>query len=139
MIEYATSTHCRNRMLFEIFRGNKYQNCQRCDVCLHKHDSGLNLGEFENIRTALHTLLADGQPHSASIITDLPFPENKVKEAVTYLIREEEIKLQDGLFVLDLPSSRKRFIIASASELPLKFFRALSLNRPKEFGKRAND
>ena len=108
MIEYATSdTHCRNRMLLRYFGETSTQNCQRCDVCLHKHDSGLNLGEFENIRTALHMLLADGQPHSASIITDLPFPENKVKEAVTYLIREEEIKLQDGLFVLDLPSSRK--------------------------------
>lgn len=101
MIEYATSdTRCRNQMLLRYFGEKDNENCQRCDVCLNKHQSGLKTGEFENIRTAIYQMLGDEQPHSTSVLADIQYSPEKLQEAVSFMIREEEIRLEKGMLVL---------------------------------------
>ncbi len=101
MIEYATSeTRCRNRMLLNYFGEKSYKNCQHCDICLHKQNSEVKNNDFENIQSAIFNLLKDGEPHSTSILSDLTFPPEKLKEVMTFLIAEEEIQLKNGMIRL---------------------------------------
>lgn len=99
MIEYATSeTHCRNRMLLKYFGENSTQNCERCDVCLHRHQSGIKTGEFENIRKQVLELIESKQEQQpASILSTLNIEHIKLREVVSYLIHEEEIIINDGM------------------------------------------
>lgn len=99
MIEYATSeSRCRNRMLLKYFGENSMQNCEKCDVCLRRHQSGVKTGEFENIRKQIIELVGsykDKQP--ASILSTLNVEKDKLREVLSFLIHEEEITVCDGM------------------------------------------
>lgn len=102
MIEYSTSdTRCRNQMLLRYFGEKNPPHCQRCDVCLSKHESGLKTGEFETIQSVICQALNDGLPHPASVLADLDIPVAKLQETVSFLVREEVIHIEKGLLVLD--------------------------------------
>ena len=97
MLTYMTSRDaCRGRMLLDYFGERHTHNCLQCDVCLRKHDSGLPLGEFENLRTKIFRELSDGLPHPAANLMELDNSPNKMKKAYAYLLHCGDIRLQDG-------------------------------------------
>ena len=97
MLTYMTSRDaCRGRMLLDYFGERHTHNCMQCDVCLRKHDSGLPLGEFENLRAKIFRKLRDGLPHPADDLTEPDNSPDKMKKAYTYLLHCGDIRLQDG-------------------------------------------
>lgn len=96
MIEYVTSRYqCRNQMLLNYFGEKTSHQCQRCDVCQQRHDSGVKLGEFENIRHNIFQLLADGCPHPIHDIDSLSYQQDKTMQVVDYLIAENDIIIDE--------------------------------------------
>ena len=60
MIDYATAEEkCRSRMLLHYFGEKNEHNCGQCDACLKKHESGIKLGDFQELKEQPQTLVLE--------------------------------------------------------------------------------
>lgn len=94
MIEYASETKfCRSRLLLRYFGEMDSHDCGHCDVCI---DNGFGRKKDTREATdAILKLLSDHQRHRVEELRELPFPTEKVQEAIRHLVHEEEIHV-DG-------------------------------------------
>ncbi len=107
MLEYADAEDkCRSRMLLRYFGEKNEHNCNMCDVCLHKHDSGIRKGEFESICEQVYERL-NQRPASFVDLTQLPISnQEKIEKVLSYLLAEEQIILKDNLLYLAHPLTK---------------------------------
>lgn len=98
IIEYATADDkCRSRMLLRYFGEKNEHNCGQCDVCLSKHDSGIKLGEFQEMENQMRQLLKDTPMPVAQLISRLNGDHEKGKKVLSYLVSEEMLQVKDGV------------------------------------------
>lgn len=107
MLEYANAEDkCRSRMLLRYFGEKNEHNCNMCDVCLHKHDSGIRKGDFESICEQVYEQL-NQRPTSFVDLTQLPISnQEKIEKVLSYLLAEEQIILKDNLLYLAHPLTK---------------------------------
>ncbi len=107
MLEYADAEDkCRSRMLLRYFGEKNEHNCNMCDVCLHKHDSGIRKGDFESICEQVYEQL-NQRPTSFVDLTQLPISnQEKIEKVLSYLLAEEQIILKDNLLYLAHPLTK---------------------------------
>lgn len=98
MIEYASAEeNCRSRMLLRYFGERNEHNCGQCDVCLQKHETGLKLGEYQEIKEQILSLLSNAPHSSMELMAKLPFEKEKIEQTATFLLSEEIIHLKNGI------------------------------------------
>lgn len=101
MIEYATAEeNCRSRMLLRYFGEKNEHNCGQCDVCLQKHQTGIKMGEFQELEEQINLLLAEHPLPAANLITQLKGEREKIEKVISYLLSEELIQLNNGILSL---------------------------------------
>ena len=108
MIDYAdTDDKCRSRMLLYYFGEKNEHNCGQCDVCLKKHESGLRLGVFEDVRDEILRLLETEGPQTPKQLVQSVTIADKdaVQEVLLFLMSENKIEQTDGK--LHLPDCKK--------------------------------
>lgn len=97
MVEYVQlQTQCRARTLLRYFGEKHTHDCMRCDVCLSRHASGLNRGDYENIRQKLLACFAGKDSVNVSDLNLLSIPPEKLEAVITYMVHEEEFLIEDG-------------------------------------------
>ena len=100
MIDYAERTNvCRSRMLLLYFSEKNPQDCESCDVCLKKNESGLSNFEFQRMAEKICESL---QKNDAQKINDLAISvdeenQEKVIQVVRFLIDIGELGLEDSI------------------------------------------
>lgn len=102
MLTYAMSDDtCRSKMLLEYFGETGAKPCKQCDVCLaNKHTTY----DCNDIESQITDILSDREPHYVSEILSINQPTDKIDAAVSHMLEEEKIQMQDGRIIL-LPSS----------------------------------
>lgn len=98
MIEYASSEeNCRSRMLLRYFGEKNEHNCGQCDTCLQKHETGLKLGDFQELKEwTLQTLKTNPCP-VAELVSKRHEEKEKVQQVISFLLSEEIIQIKDGI------------------------------------------
>ncbi len=99
MIDYAdTDDKCRSRILLYYFGEKNEHNCGQCDVCLKKHESGLRLGVFEDVRDEIFRLLESEGPQTPKQLVQSVTIADKdaVQEVLSFLMSENQIEQTDG-------------------------------------------
>ena len=99
MIDYAdTDDKCRSRMLLYYFGEKNEHNCGQCDVCLKKHESGLRLGVFEDVRDEIFRLLeSEGSQTPKQLVQSVTIADkDAVQEVLSFLMSENQIEQTDG-------------------------------------------
>ncbi len=99
MIDYAdTDDKCRSRMLLYYFGEKNEHNCGLCDVCLKKHESGLRLGVFKDVKDEILKLLeTEGKQTPKQLVQSITIAnKDTVQEVISFLMSENEIEQTDG-------------------------------------------
>lgn len=98
MIDYATAEEkCRSRMLLHYFGEKNEHNCGQCDACLKKHESGIKLGDFQELKEQILELLKEGPLSSVELCDKLKAPSKLIVPVVSFLISEEIIYTRNGI------------------------------------------
>ena len=98
MIDYATAEEkCRSRMLLHYFGEKNEHNCGQCDACLKKHESGIKLGDFQELKEQILELLKEGPLSSVELCDKLKAPSTQIVPVVSFLISEEIIYTRNGI------------------------------------------
>ena len=84
MIDYATAEEkCRSRMLLHYFGEKNEHNCGQCDACLKKHESGIKLGDFQELKEQILELLKEGPLSSVELCDKLKAPSKQIVPVVS--------------------------------------------------------
>ncbi|MCM1108144.1 MAG: RecQ family ATP-dependent DNA helicase [Clostridium sp.] len=98
MSAYASGQEeCRSRTLLRYFGEDTDHDCERCDVCRSRHESGLCRSDYEKIRRHVLQWLVEQGP---ARMTDIPV-EHEQREIVGHVVhcmlQEEELTLENGI------------------------------------------
>lgn len=101
MTEYAISNDkCRSQMLLEYFGEDNSEECRQCDVCIDKN-TAMSAKRSENAIEAIRDLLKDKMAHDISELRTLTFPTPQINEALSSLVNEEIILVNDSKIILN--------------------------------------
>jgi ATP-dependent DNA helicase RecQ len=99
VLEYVNETHCcRTRVLLHYFREKHTRDCQTCDICLAKTQSGLMQWEINAVREKLIEILAENARDIRSAVDSLPLDKEKNGRTIRFLLdHDHRFLLKDGL------------------------------------------
>jgi len=98
ILQYATSDgRCRSRMLLEYFGETNTQPCRQCDVCLMQKGDLVSEDKLCHAKSIILDMLSDHAPHPVSDILALKLPTDQLNAAISYMLREEMVKTEDGM------------------------------------------
>lgn len=101
MLEYASNDkRCRSRMLLSYFGQKGTTDCGQCDVCLDSTTRHAIREKTAEAQQAILQLLADGQPHHASVLEKTGLLPEVIDAALERLIEEEIVIDDDGMLSL---------------------------------------
>ena len=98
IIDYATNDQvCRSRQLLRYFGEENGHDCGQCDVCLsHRPEGMVSEPKLNHAMQQIMALFSDGQPHPITDLRDIQLPTDELDAALTYLMKEEYLRLDDG-------------------------------------------
>ena len=99
MIDYAENDYvCRSRQLLRYFGEKDSHDCRQCDVCLeHRPGGRVSESGLATARKAILKLLTDKKPHPITELHGIQLPTDELNAALEFLLREEIIRLEDGM------------------------------------------
>ena len=98
IIDYATNDQvCRSRQLLRYFGEENGHDCGQCDVCLsHRPEGMVSEPKLNHAMQQIMAMFSDGQPHPITDLRDIQLPTDELDAALTYLMKEEHLRLDDG-------------------------------------------
>lgn len=87
---------CRSRQLLLYFGEESKHDCQQCDVCLNNRHDYRHEDQVDHAKEQILQLLADGERHHITELHDLLLPRAIIEEAVSYLVAEELIQIDES-------------------------------------------
>lgn len=91
VLEYIQSTSiCRTRILLRYFGEEIDEDCGTCDICLSRHDSGLNRYTYHDIRKRLIRELLGKEKRIGELLETVPYPSDKVIQTIRFLSEHDD-------------------------------------------------
>ncbi|MDC0230657.1 RecQ family ATP-dependent DNA helicase [Aureispira] len=96
-LQYAETIQCRSQMLLEYFDEKDSDLCGKCDVCLGRHDSYVQSGEYVEIKSKIESLLKIRPMELRALVDNFsPNIKEKVLETVQHLLDNNELTCDEN-------------------------------------------